>query len=158
MLIFLSSPYTALSEQIEAELVRRGMSPKDIHARQAVADSIQHDRYLQAMQAATDLQCAGNGKLAVISRAALTHSMVLHHGCPCVWHYWESNYYKLLDMCDLMVVLEIEGYRTSHGIKDELAYELRKGREPVHWPPDLLTPAELAAVLLGTEYREQAAA
>lgn len=81
-------------------------------------------RFRAACQAAAALVRDGH---AVFSPIAHSHALV-EHGLPMDWSYWEAHDRHHLSHCDEVVVLMLDGWEASVGIREEvrMAKQLNK--------------------------------
>lgn len=129
MMIYLASPYTPTESQIDAEL--RAMWPHPKHTptdinRELAANRIKRDRFDAAVAATAALMQAG---AHVISPIASSHPVAIAHTLPGDFGYWKALDLDLIDRCDEVWVLTIDGWEASAGIKDEVAYALAHNKQ-----------------------------
>ena len=108
-MIYLASPY----------------SHPDPQVRQARFDAVR--------QAAAGLTTAGH---AVIAPIVQGHPLV-RFGLPGDWSFWAPLARQYIARCDEVVVLQLDGWRESEGVRAELALARELGRRV-----DYLEPAE----------------
>ncbi len=52
----------------------------------------------------------------------LKHLVLQHETLPSDWNYWKDYSYELLARCEKMVVIRMDGWKDSVGIKAEIEY------------------------------------
>ncbi len=102
-LIYLASPY-----------LYRG--PDDIGLK--LAEYTQEKRYQSAIDATAYLMKKG---LCVYSPIVATHPIAVKHDLPLGSEYWLQFDEIILNKCDEIVVLMIEGWKESPGVQREIA-------------------------------------
>ena len=107
-MIYLSSPYTDPSLEVRAW------------------------RFCAACQAAAHLMRSGH---VVFSPVAHTHPISLF-GLPTDWGFWERQDRSLLERCDELVVLMLDGWRESVGVQAEIQIATELGIPTRYWNPD----------------------
>jgi hypothetical protein len=107
-MIYLSSPYTDPELEIRAW------------------------RFCAACQAAAHLMRSGH---LVFSPVAHTHPISLF-GLPTEWAFWERQDRALLERCDQLVVLMLDGWRESVGVQAEIQIANELGIPTTYWNPD----------------------
>ena len=91
------------------------------------------------------LACAVTGELLaqgfrVISPIVHGHSVAQVSNLPGDWEFWSGHCRALLTRCDRLLVLRVNGWRESVGVRAEI--ELAEGlRMPVHYLPYPLVEA-----------------
>ena len=86
-------------------------------------DSTIREQLFAACRAAAELMRAGH---IVFSPVAQCHP-IAQHGLPTDWSYWERVDRRFLEVCDEVVVLMLDGWRESVGVREiESAGELGK--------------------------------
>jgi len=90
--------------------------------------AVRFQRYRDACRAAVALIKAGH---EIFSPIAHSHALV-EHGLPIDWSFWERHDRHHLIHCDEVVVLTLDGWEVSIGVREELrmATEMKK---PVHY-------------------------
>jgi hypothetical protein len=78
--------------------------------------AVREHRFREACRAAAALLRAGH---AVISPIAHSHPLV-EHGVPTDWSFWEEQDRELLACCDEVVVLMLDGWDQSVGVREEI--------------------------------------
>lgn len=87
---------------------------------------VQTERYLEVNRVAVELL---KQHVAVFSPIAYNHPMK-DWGLPTDWKFWEKIDKAFLAKCDCMLVLTMEGWDKSTGVKGELDY-CKKNNIPV---------------------------
>jgi nucleoside 2-deoxyribosyltransferase len=86
--------------------------------------NVREQRYRAACRATAALLRAG---LVVFSPIAHSHALV-EHGLPAKWKFWERFDRAYLERCDLLVVLMLEGWKTSVGVQAEIRIARKLGK------------------------------
>jgi nucleoside 2-deoxyribosyltransferase len=86
-------------------------------------------RFHLTCEAAGDLLRAGHH---VLSPIAHTHPIAVQCGLPGNFDWYEAYDYALIDHCDEVWVLMLDGWRTSRGVTKEVAHARARGK-PVRW-------------------------
>ena len=94
--------------------------------------AIKELRHRQVCLAAAHLIARG---VTVFSPVAHSHPIALHGKAQGDWATWEKQCLALLDRCDLMLVLMLEGWRESTGIKAEALHCLHTGKDVLYTDP-----------------------
>jgi nucleoside 2-deoxyribosyltransferase len=79
-------------------------------------ERIKESRHKQVCLAAARLIAQG---AVVFSPVAYSHPIASYSEAPGDWVTWEKQCLALLDRCDLMLVLMLDGWRESTGIRAE---------------------------------------
>lgn len=100
---------------------------------------VREERWLEAASAAAWLMSGGGDiiddsgeKFTVFSPIAMGHPisvMGAHQGIPAGfdYHYWQSSNQAFLDASQHFIALQIEGWESSLGMREELAYARKRG-------------------------------
>lgn len=86
--------------------------------------AVREHRYRAASQATAALLHAD---LVVFSPIAHSHALV-EYGLPTGWAFWEHFDRAHLERCDLLVVLMLEGWKTSVGVQAEIGLAREMGK------------------------------
>jgi nucleoside 2-deoxyribosyltransferase len=86
-------------------------------------------RFDLVCEAAGDLLRAGHH---VLSPIAHCHPIAMRNALPTDAAWWEKYDHALIDACDELWVLMLDGWRSSRGVVLEIAYARSKGK-PVRW-------------------------
>lgn len=86
--------------------------------------AIRERRFRDACRAAVVLLRAGN---AVFSPIAHSHPLV-EHGLPTEWSFWERIDREHLGRCDEVVVLMLDGWEESVGVRGEIRIAREMGK------------------------------
>jgi nucleoside 2-deoxyribosyltransferase len=97
---------------------------------------VRERRFREACLAAATLLRAGH---AVFSPIAHSHPLV-EHGLPTDWSFWERQDREHLARCDEVLVLMLEGWEASVGVREEIRIARELGK-PVRFV-DLARPVE----------------
>lgn len=57
---------------------------------------------------------------------------------PTTWDYWEQFSYKLIEICDKLVVITIDGWESSPGVTGEINYAKMLGLKVSYFNPDTI--------------------
>lgn len=79
--------------------------------------SVREDRFQAACRAAAHLMRAG---LRVFSPIAHTHPILLASDLPTGWEFWEAYDEAVLRACRALVVLKLDGWKDSTGVRGEV--------------------------------------
>ncbi len=71
-------------------------------------------------------------KVCVYSPICHNHPISLHHPLPAAWDFWRDVDFPMIEHCDALVVLRMDGWRESVGIKAEIDHAAGLGM-PVHF-------------------------
>lgn len=96
---------------------------------------VREDRFHAACQAAAALIHHG---ATVFSPIAHSHPIALH-GAPTDWSFWEQNDRVLLEFCDEVVVLTIDGWEESIGVQAEIQIARELGKPVRYLEPNVAT-------------------
>lgn len=66
-------------------------------------------------------------KVTVFSPIAHNHPSAVRFDLPKDWAFWRAVDFPFLEMCDMLVVLELEGWEDSRGINDEIIHAQELG-------------------------------
>jgi hypothetical protein len=97
--------------------------------------AVMESRYLEAVKAAHYLMSQGH---VVFSPIAHNHILVKMFGLPVGWEYWEKFDSVYLRMSSQLIILTLDGWMESKGIKGEL-----KIAGELQLPLDYLSMAEV---------------
>jgi hypothetical protein len=103
--IYLASPYSHEDEDIRAR------------------------RHRHVCVAAAQLISQG---AVVFSPVAHSHPIALYGNAPGDWETWKHQCLALLDRCDLMLVLMLDGWRESKGIQAEASHCLQSFKTVIY--------------------------
>lgn len=104
-MIYLASPYTHKEERIR------------------------QTRYTAALRAVAHLLAEGKH---VFSPIAHCHMVALAYELPGDFLFWQNFNEDMIDRCDELTVLQLEGWDTSYGVAKEIEYAEAIGR-PVNY-------------------------
>lgn len=65
----------------------------------------------------------------------LMHSVVVRHNLPNDFDYWGEYSYNLLRRCDKMIVLTLQGWDISRGVKAEIDF-CKENNIPIEYHPE----------------------
>lgn len=102
--------------------------------------NVREERFHAACQAAAHLMREGH---LVFSPVAHTHS-IAQFGLPIAWAFWERHDRCLLECCDEVVVLKLEGWEDSVGVRSEVQIAKELGRSVRYLASERLTLARAA--------------
>jgi hypothetical protein len=103
--IYLASPYTHEDEDVMAR------------------------RHRHVCHAAAQLIKQG---AVVFSPVAHSHPIALYGNAPGNWAHWEHQCLTMLDRCDVMLVLMLEGWKESKGIHAEALHCLNRCKDIIY--------------------------
>jgi len=83
---------------------------------------IREYRYMEAVRMSATIMNSTKHNVMVFSPIAHSHNIAVHGPFDGGWDYWEKFDYRMIDACDEIWVFTMFGWRTSKGIKAELAY------------------------------------
>lgn len=81
------------------------------------------ERFLQACRAATWLIERG---YVVFSPIAHSHQISAHAGISTAWEVWQPQCVGILDRADELIVLELDGWGKSIGVKAEIELAIKR--------------------------------
>jgi nucleoside 2-deoxyribosyltransferase len=93
---------------------------------------VRKDRYRAACQAVAALLQAGHVAFSPIVHG---HALV-EHGLPTDWEFWRGCDQALLERCDEVVVLTLDGWEESDGVRGEVALAAELGRPVRYLAPE----------------------
>ena len=96
--------------------------------------AVREQRFREACRATAVLLRAGH---AVFSPIAYSHVLV-EHGLPSDWAFWERHDQELLARCDEVVVLQLDGWIDSVGVQAEIALARTLGKPLKFVEPSLV--------------------
>ena len=79
--------------------------------------TVMHERFLAANRQAAKLMQMG---LAVFSPISHGHPIAQEGALPTDWQYWKAYCEKMMSICTTVVVLQLDGWDQSVGVKAEL--------------------------------------
>ena len=94
------------------------------------SESVVEHRYDAHLEAAAQLIAAGS---LVFSPIAHTHPLAMAHELPADFDFWRQFDERMIDACDKVVVLCIDGWDRSTGVQAELEYARAQGKEIRMW-------------------------
>jgi hypothetical protein len=86
--------------------------------------AVREQRFREACRAATALLLAGH---AVFSPIAYSHGLV-QYGLPIDWSFWEWHDKEMLARCDEVMVLMLDGWEDSVGVREEIRIARELGK------------------------------
>lgn len=86
---------------------------------------IMHKRFKDVCAVAAKLMAEGK---IIFSPIAHTHPIALAGKLPTDWSYWKEFDKEFLNVCDSMIVLMLDGWKESVGIRAEIEYFTELGR------------------------------
>lgn len=87
-------------------------------------------RFRQAAKAAGILIEAGH---ICFSPICHSHPIAEEHGLPGGWEFWHQFDISMIKWCDILIVLCLEGFDKSEGVKAEIALAQQLGRPVFYW-------------------------
>ena len=58
----------------------------------------------------------------VFSPITHSHEMAKRHNLPSTFEYWAAANHSMIDWCDTVMVLKLDGWDESKGVDDEITY------------------------------------
>lgn len=107
-LIYLASPYNHADQRIREARYRAAMH--------CVAESMQ------------DVREWGGRRVVVYSPIVHNHPTSLLYTFPREWKFWRALDFPMLERCDRLVVLKLDGWDRSTGVAAELAHAQALGK------------------------------
>ena len=104
---------------------------------------MREQRFEAACRAAAALTRAGH---AVFSPVVHSHP-IAQFGLPTDWGYWERTDRALLERCDLLAVLMLDGWGESRGVAEEIGLAHGLGLPVRYLLPDRLEAGDTAVTL-----------
>jgi hypothetical protein len=98
---------------------------------------IQEENFKQISRIAAKM--AAKGEVA-ISPITYGHTLVgFNPDMPTTWEFWEEFCLSILIHCSKMIVVKMQGWENSKGIKGEIEFALKHGIEVdfIEYSPDL---------------------
>ena len=95
--------------------------------------AVREERYRAACRAAAARLLAGQ---PVISPIAHSHPLVAY-GLATDWTFWQRYDRELLARCDAVVVLTLDGWETSIGVREEIRIARELGKPVRYLAPEL---------------------
>lgn len=86
------------------------------------------EQYRHTFVSAFTATLNSNGVIA-ISPIVYGLKLIEYKEMPSDWDFWKTFCLSLLDKCDILFVLKLEGYDTSPGVQAEIQYAMDKGKE-----------------------------
>ena len=102
--------------------------------------NVRKRRFRAACQAAAHLMREGH---LVFSPVAHTHP-IAEFGLPTEWAFWERQDRSLLERCDEVIVLTLDGWDESVGVLSEIQIARELGNPVRYLAPERLTLARAA--------------
>jgi hypothetical protein len=96
--------------------------------------AVRHDRFVRVAKAAAKLIANGEVVYCAITH---THPIEKYGNLPVGWSYWQALDEFYLDLANKLVIVKIDGYDRSEGIKAETARALALGK-PVEYMEDVV--------------------
>lgn len=91
---------------------------------------VREERHQDAALAAGTLMNFG---LHVYSPIAHSHAIAEYSGLPLGYDFWQQFDERMMRLCDRMIVLMIDGWQESEGIKLEVAFFESLGKPVEYW-------------------------
>lgn len=107
-MIYISSPYTGKQTQMS-------------------------QRYHRVMEFAAEGLKAG---FIVFSPIVHCHQMAKVHKMPKDFQFWMEYNYKMIDVCDELMILALPGSTESKGVQAEILYAKQAGKKITEWIPE----------------------
>lgn len=94
--------------------------------------SVRQERYEAACKAAASLMRQGHH---IYSPIAATHPLAAAHDLPGDWQYWQCFDCNMINRCDEVFVLMLDGWQDSVGVQAEIQYATTCGKPVEYIPP-----------------------
>lgn len=91
---------------------------------------VRERRYVAACRAAAELMRRGH---IVFSPIAHSHGIAVHGDVGQAWPAWKEFDLAMLDVCDSVVVLTLDGWQESVGVQEEITYARERGYTVIYW-------------------------
>lgn len=101
-------------------------------------ERIRQARYTAALRGVATLLSAGRH---VFSPIAHCHMVALAYDLPGDFLFWKSFNEDMIVRCDELVVLKLEGWESSYGVAQEIAFAEERGIPVSYWEEDAIWPA-----------------
>jgi len=89
---------------------------------------VMDDRAEQIMKKAAELIREG---YFVFSPITHSHEMAKQYDLPTTFEYWAAANHSMIDWCDTVAVLKLEGWEDSRGVDDEIRYAHLKHKKVI---------------------------
>lgn len=142
-LVYLASPYSATDLQVLGYLDAVATDPV---TRETVAKLIRAKRYAEVCLAAGELVSAG---VAVFSPIAHSHGICLQSRIATDWRAWAELDRVLIERSDVLIVLQIDGWRESAGVRAEVQIAREIEMPVIYWDRGTASAAEIAQLVKG---------
>lgn len=93
---------------------------------------VRDDRAEKIMKKAAELIQEG---YFVFSPITHSHEMAKKYDLPITFEYWAAANHSMIDWCDTVMVLKLNGWNESKGVKDEVEYSVCANKEVVFVNP-----------------------
>lgn len=103
---------------------------------------VREQRYLRLLEAEYALIKARG--FCVMNPIGMCHSLSKMYKMPTGYKYWQSRDRELINRCDEVYVLTMQGWKESVGVTDEIQYAKSIGRPVIY-----LTPSAVKDMLEG---------
>ena len=80
---------------------------------------------------------------SVFAPIVYSHRLALHCALPLDWDYWKKFDTEMLESCDELWVVKMEGWSTSKGIAAEIAIAIELGKKIIYMNETELTDNRL---------------
>lgn len=95
-----------------------------------VDPAIRNQRFRAACRVTAEMIRQG---ITVFSPVVYGHALV-GHGLPGDWSFWEGHDAEYLMLCDEVVVLQVDGWEESEGMRDEVRLAAAMGKRVTYLP------------------------
>lgn len=96
--------------------------------------AVREQRFRAACQVAADMMRQGE---QVFSPIAHTHP-IAEFGLPKGWEFWEKFDRWFIERCEEFAILEIDGWKTSKGIRAEMALTVKYSKPVTYIDPSYI--------------------
>lgn len=110
---------------------------------------IMEKRFQLVLKATAELTNQG---LLIYSPIVHSHPMAVDYKLPTDFNFWQKYNFGMIDHCNAIAVLTIDGWRESKGIKGEMQYAMSTGKDIFYVNP---TEPSLSRTLVEIEFEEQ---
>lgn len=86
-------------------------------------------RVKKTNKAAAELMSQGH---IVFSPISHSHHMAMENDMPTTFEFWKKQNHAFIDWCDGVYILELQGWKESKGVADEMEYAIKTGK-PIYY-------------------------
>lgn len=103
-------------------------------------------RYEAVIYTASELTKDG---FRLIEPIGMCHQQSLQHGMPTGYEFWKTRDRGFIDVCDVVIVLTINGWYESEGVTDEILHAKETGKPVYYLNPGDIIPRDAIYALFG---------